>query len=99
MVHCTGCHRSFTVSGYTFHVQRTGSSACVAAYHAQLDNTDNIDEECNENGDDNANDNLEVFTGDFFGNYQDDDFDWPEDEQDQAGGMRANTSCIKRAEG
>jgi hypothetical protein len=78
MVHCAGCHRSFTISGYTLHVQRTGSSACISAYHAQLGNLDDVDEE---------RDDVEVFSGDFFGDYQDADFDWPDDEQEPVEGM------------
>lgn len=74
MVHCAGCHRSFSVSGYTLHVQRTGTSACIAAYHAQAGD---IDEERNDG---------EAFSGDFFGDYQDGDFDWPDDEQEPAEG-------------
>jgi hypothetical protein len=98
MVHCTGCHRSFTVSGYTLHVQRTRSSVCVAAYHAQLNHGDNVDtmdeDELDEDDETPDEDNHDVetpFSGDFFGVYQDDDFDWPDDEDE---GMYANALCI-----
>ncbi len=75
MVHCTGCRHNFTVSGYTLHVQRTGSSACKAAYHAQFNHTDNVESAVGD-----------VFSGDFFGDYQEDDFDWPVNEQECAEG-------------
>jgi hypothetical protein len=77
MIHCTGCHRGFTVSGYTLHIQRTRTAACIAAYHAEVDNMD-LTEDGN---------NAEVFRGDFFGDYQREDFDWPDDEQGPAEGI------------
>jgi hypothetical protein len=76
MIHCTGCHCSFSVSGYTLHIQRTGTHACIAAYHAQVGNMENMNEE--------DDDDVEAFSGDFFGDYQDVDFDWPDDEQEPA---------------
>ena len=75
MVRCSGCHSDFTVSGYTLHVQRTKSSACIAAYHAQINDADNVD-----------NMDAEVFSGDFFGDYEEDDFDWPDNDQEPADG-------------
>jgi hypothetical protein len=76
MVRCAGCHHDFSVSGYSLHVQRTRTSACVAAYHGQIDHMDDV------NG---VPDGMEVFSGDYFTNYQDDDFEWPENEQEQEG--------------
>ena len=75
MVHCIGCRRNFTVSGYTLHIQRTKASACTAAYRAQINHTDDVD-----------NTVAEEFSGDFFGDYQEDDFDWPDNEQEPAQG-------------
>ncbi len=49
-------------------------SACIAAYHAQINHMDN-------DGD------VEVFSGDFFADYQEDDFEWPDEEQDPAEGL------------
>ena len=74
MVYCAGCHRNFSVSGYTLHVKRA-STACVTAYHAQVNQIDNMD------GD------VDVFSGDFFANYQEEDFEWPDEEQDPAEGL------------
>jgi hypothetical protein len=76
MVRCAGCHHDFTVSGYSLHIHRTGSSACIAAYHGQINHMDSID---------GVDDDMEVFSGDCFPNYQDDDFEWPENEQELEG--------------
>jgi hypothetical protein len=76
MVRCAACHRSFTVSGYTLHVMRLGSQACVAAHLAQMQHAD-----------------TEAFSGDFFGDYQDNDFDWPNDKQEPADCRCASTFC------
>jgi hypothetical protein len=64
MVHCAGCHSNFSVSGYTHHLRFTKSSSCAAAYNAQLEDIEDND--------------MPAFSGDFFGNYEDGDFDWPD---------------------
>jgi hypothetical protein len=74
MVRCTGCHRNFTVSGYTLHIKRNASDACITAYHAQVNRMNNMDG------------NVEVFSGDFVADYQEEDFEWPDQEQDPAEG-------------
>ena len=74
MVCCAGCHRNFTISGYTLHIKRNVPSTCIAAYHVQINHMDN-------DGD------VEVFSGDFFADYQEDDFEWPDEEQDPAEGL------------
>src|SRR6266478_10155234 len=80
-VHCTGCHCNFSISSYSSHVQRTGSSTCIAAYQARLKRANDI--ESAEEEDDNMgveeDDNMGMFSGDFFGDYDDDDFDWPDE--------------------
>jgi hypothetical protein len=63
MVHCSGCHSNFSVSGYTHHLRHTKSFACAAAYRAQLVE---IEEDDND---------IPAFSGDLFGNYEDDDED------------------------
>ena len=69
-VRCAGCHCTFSISGYSHHVQRTGLSACIAAYHAQIKHAEDTEED---------HDDMEVFSGDVFGNYEDNEFDWPDD--------------------
>jgi hypothetical protein len=82
MVHCAGCHCTFSVSGYTHHLRLTRSPACAAAYHARLEQEIQFVEEDNGvaafsgdnsvfSGDDSA------FSGAVFGNYNGDDFDSP----------------------
>ena len=73
MVHCTGCHCNFSISGYTSHVQRTQSSPCIAAYHAAIRHENGVEDVEEEDVD------METFSGDIFGDYQDDDFAWPDD--------------------
>jgi hypothetical protein len=86
MVHCAGCHCNFSVSGYTHHLRFAQSSSCIAAYHAQLehendveivDDEDDLDVPEHEIVDDE--DNAPAFAGDFFGDYEDEDFDWPDE--------------------
>jgi hypothetical protein len=87
MAHCAGCHCNFSVSGYTHHIRLTQSSSCAAAYHAQLGHIN--DNEIEEGGGGAAflgdfgnaedEDDSAAFAGDFFGDYQDEDFDWPDE--------------------
>jgi hypothetical protein len=72
-VHCAGCHCTFSISGYSSHVRRTGSSLCVAAYQARLREENDI-----ENATEDEEDGMDVFSGDFFGDYDNDDFEWPD---------------------
>lgn len=82
MVHCTGCHCEFTVTGYSLHVQRTRNSACTAAYNAHIEYMDNVDGHIEYvDNVDRVRSDVEVFSGDYFTNYQDNDFEWPEEEQ------------------
>jgi hypothetical protein len=76
-VRCTGCRHNFSISGYTGHVQRTASPSCIAAYQAQLRHANDI-ESPGEEADSDNNDN-EVFSGDFFGDYDYNELDWPDD--------------------
>jgi hypothetical protein len=80
MVHCAGCHSNFSVSGYTHHLRLTQSSACAAAYHAQLEHENDVDIE--------EDHDMPALSGDFFGNYDDKDFNWPD------GLLTVNTSLI-----
>jgi len=84
MVRCPGCHCRFSISGYSSHVQRTQSFPCIAAYHAAVRHENDI--EAVEKGHENdigaveeEDVDMEAFSGDFFGDYQDDDFGWPDD--------------------
>jgi hypothetical protein len=80
MVQCAGCNQEFSASGYTMHIARTTTSICRAAYnqHFQAALTDNqvddIDVDMDATG-------SQRFEGDFFGNYQEVDFDWPQDDE------------------
>ena len=71
MVFCSGCCRNFKPSGYTHHVQRSHASACGDA-HRQALHTAELD-------DDPADDIEDVspFQGDFFGDYEAGDLQWP----------------------
>jgi hypothetical protein len=72
-IHCAGCHRAFSISGYSSHVRRTRSSFCIAAYQARLRDANDV-ESAEEEDDD-----MDVFSGDFFGDYDKDDFEWPDE--------------------
>ena len=73
MVHCAGCHSNFSASGYTHHLRQTQSTSCTAAYYAQLEHENDVEIV----GD---ADDMPEFSGDFFGNYEDEDLDWPDNE-------------------
>ena len=80
MIHCAGCHCNFSVSGYTHHLQLTQSPSCAAAYRAQLEheNENEIEEDNDMANEIEEDDGTATFSGDFFGNYRDEDFDWPD---------------------
>ena len=92
MVKCASCLRVFTHSGYAHHVQHTRNDNCVAEFHAQIIRADNRngveewdndeymeDNECMDNDDKcvDDDDGDYEFAGDFFGNYQTQDFEQP----------------------
>jgi hypothetical protein len=78
MVLCMGCNREFSATGYTMHVAHTRTSLCHAAHNSHLASL------VNDNGDidiDVDPTGSQIFEGDVFGEYAEDDFDWPEDEE------------------
>lgn len=83
MVHCTGCGREFSASGYTSHVTHTKSRICHAAYINQLDSLA-LEEDDSDLDDDTGPQN---FLGDSFGNSNDMDFGWPDSDDEQLSGM------------
>ena len=83
MVHCIGCGREFSASGYTSHVTHTKSRICCAAYINQLDSLA-LEEDDSDLDDDAGPQN---FLGDFFGNSDDMDFGWPDSDDEQLSGM------------
>jgi hypothetical protein len=80
MVQCVGCNQEFSASGYMMHVARTTTSICHAVYDKRFqvaptnNQVDDIDIDMDTAG-------SQRFEGDFFGNYQEVDFDWPQDEE------------------
>lgn len=62
MVHCAGCNRDFTASGYTSHIRRTTRAPCHAIHHRVLADLAL---------DDDSESDVEPqnFVGDFFGDY------------------------------
>ena len=83
MIHCAGCHCNFSVSGYTHHIRLARSTSCTAAYYAQLrhESVDDDDDDAAAafSAEGKDGDDMEAFAGDFFGDYKNEDFDWPDD--------------------
>jgi hypothetical protein len=89
MVNCLGCLRVFSHSGYVYHVRHTTNSNCVAEFNRQVNSTNNrnndeyMDDDERMDGDNERMDNddervtPDQFTGDFFGEYRGQDFEWP----------------------
>lgn len=85
MVNCAGCLRAFSQSGYTLHVRRTRNINCITEFRAQVNSANraaNFEDDWsnganNECMDDHSEPGAPVqFTGDFFGNYRAEDFQW-----------------------
>ena len=80
MVLCTGCNREFSATGYMMHAACTRTSLCHAAHNSRLafllNHNDDIDIDVDATG-------SRIFEGDVFGEYTEDDFDWPKDEESE----------------
>ena len=86
MVHCAGCNHEFTVSGYTSHIHRTTRVPCRAIHHNELANpaldSDDDDEGRSQAGDSFDSDaERQGFARDLFGDYNDIDVGWPDEEE------------------
>jgi hypothetical protein len=77
MVLCPGCNREFSTSGFITHVHRTTTAVCRAAYHNIFTPSDHV----GDNDIDMEHTGSENFEGDYFGNYEQADFSWPEDDE------------------
>ncbi|KAJ7750295.1 hypothetical protein B0H16DRAFT_1663370 [Mycena metata] len=69
MVHCAGCRSEFTLSGYTTHLQRTANPSC------QRINDQNMRDLPDDSDDEEDQAPAVQFAGDYFGTYQEEDFD------------------------
>ena len=74
MVLCTGCNREFSTSGFTTHIRRTTTAICRAAHLNPFNHAGDNDIDMEYTGSRN-------FEGDYFGNYEQADFGWPEDDK------------------
>ncbi|KAJ7248067.1 hypothetical protein C8J57DRAFT_1522618 [Mycena rebaudengoi] len=74
MVLCAGCQEEFSLSGYTHHLQTTPNSACEAIYLANQSRAPLLDSDDDENQPIN-------FAGDYFGTYEEEDFNMDQDPQ------------------
>lgn len=87
MVHCAGCNQDFTVSGYTSHIHCTTRVPCRAIHHNELANLALDSDDDDDKGLSFARDLLvsdaerQGLVGDLFGDYEDIDVGWPDDEQ------------------
>ena len=86
MVHCAGCNHEFTVSGYTSHIHRTTRVPCRAIHRNELANpaldSDDDDEGRSQAGDSFDSDaERQGFARDLFGDYNDIDVGWPDEEE------------------
>ncbi|KAJ7204055.1 hypothetical protein GGX14DRAFT_398364 [Mycena pura] len=72
MAQCLGCQANFSLSGYTTHLQRTGNEACQAIYDEQMRyHRPGLEPE--------EEQHPVPFGGDYFGSYQEEDFDMDQD--------------------
>lgn len=78
MVYCAGCHRNFKPTGFSLHIQRSKNPLCLAAHYSHLKELEQEEDDAMEEEYD-TND-VPQFEGDFFGNYEEDDLDWPSNE-------------------
>ena len=90
MVHCAGCNQDFTVSGYTSHIHRTTRVPCRAIHHNELANLALDDDDDNDDDDEDlsfvgdlldSDAERQGFARDLFGDYDDIDVGWPDDEE------------------
>jgi hypothetical protein len=71
---CTGCDREFTESGFAMHAMHTSSVLCRNAYRELVIQA--ALEEQDQNGEDP--DMPIAFRGDYFGDYDETEFQWPD---------------------
>ena len=80
---CTGCHHLFTSSGYVKHVCNTTNRDCHIGYQQELWSAwfyDIRDEDEEMYGPQDEAGTLDGFQGDLFGQYDECDFEWPDDD-------------------
>jgi hypothetical protein len=90
---CPGCAKTFEHTGYSHHLSKTTNPACTALLQhsglfPQSEDEDDRDSDSDSDHDgfdggtqDNFNSDsqhLTEFTGDYFGNYDEQDLEWPE---------------------
>jgi hypothetical protein len=83
MVNCAGCSRTFSHSGYTYHVQHTRNARCVAEYRAQVNGADNHDASFDPNGDSSYINNDEWDNDEYMDDDEHiaEDFEWPSESE------------------
>lgn len=87
MITCPGCTKNFEHTGYSHHLGKTTNPSCAALLqHSSLfpqsedEDSDGLDDEA-----DNVDPHhLTEFTGDYFGHYNDQDLEWPDDNDEVA---------------
>ncbi|KAF8337856.1 hypothetical protein F5887DRAFT_1077979 [Amanita rubescens] len=79
MVYCAGCRRNFKPSGFSLHIQRSKNTLCLAAHYNRLKELEQEEHDEVMEEEHDTNDVLQ-FEGDFFGDYEDDDLDWPDED-------------------
>ncbi|KAF8703639.1 hypothetical protein AX14_014179 [Amanita brunnescens Koide BX004] len=80
MVLFPGCNREFSTSGFITHVHHTTTAVCRAVYHNIFTPSDHV----GDNDIDMEHTGSENFEGDYFGNYEQADFSWLEDDETNA---------------
>jgi hypothetical protein len=85
-MNCVGCRRDFSLGGYTKHIRHSQNPICHALYEEQLAYLPGVEEGSGAEKEVEDENHLEPdhgpipFGGDFFGQYDEQDLNWQEDE-------------------
>ncbi|KAG1902029.1 uncharacterized protein F5891DRAFT_1144149 [Suillus fuscotomentosus] len=84
---CPGCAKNFEHTGYAHHLAQTINPSCAAQLQLSglfPESSDNDSDGLAEDGDtDSLNGGDAEFTGDYFGYYDEQDLEWPDDNHDE----------------
>lgn len=82
MVQCTGCYTTFSATGLSQHLAKTRNQRCMAVLAASHSNVRSLTPTPSDNPMETeveVDDRQPEFEGDFFGAYEEDEIQWPDD--------------------
>jgi hypothetical protein len=103
-MNCLGCRRDFSLAGYTKHIRHSHNPNCHALYEEQVaylpgaEEGSGAEKEIEDERDLEPDGGPIPFGGDFYGQYDEQDFNWQEDKIPSEVGEEAETEEDEEAE-